>query len=81
MSNNFINFTAVPFSGSGNLQGRDVGICTPSTYNPRVVPIEIDWLLYPTAAVLVDLTAGGVAPPIDRIRSVIIDNEGQVGAV
>ena len=78
MSVKFVNFTVVPYAGA--LAGQAVGICTPSSYNPRVVPVVIDWSKYPGGGVSVNLSAG-VLQPLDFIRSVVIDNLGQQASI
>lgn len=71
MSQNFAGYTSRPFIGP--LVGQDVGICTPSKYNPRVVKCIIDWSKYPKGCCEIDLR-GGIVNPIDFIRSVVVDN-------
>lgn len=79
MSVNFTNYSVRPYNGS--LQARSVGICTPSKYPPRVVPVILDWTKYPTGGVEVNLTGAGVLDPLDFIRSVVVDNLGQSSSI
>ena len=79
MSVKFVNYTVVPYAGT--LSGLNVGICTPSSYVPRVVPIVIDWSKYPSGGVQVNLNAQGILNPIDFIRSVVIDNLQQGSSI
>ena len=72
MSFPFNNYTPTPFNGSPT--GLPVGVCMPSTFPPKTVAIVIDWTKYPTNCVLVDMNASGIINPLDKIRSVIVDN-------
>lgn len=78
MSRNFAEIPAVPFIGQPYAQS--IATCTPRDGKPRTVKIAIDWSLYGVTGetkemgVSVNLLGQAVETPLDKIRSVYIDN-------
>jgi len=79
MSLNFIQVPAADWIGQ--VSGQATNLCAPMASAPRIVPIKIDWSLYPTITnidfgVRLNMEGTNVVNELDRIVSVYIDNLG-----